>query len=133
MDKHRTMSRSVGILLTLVPALLAGSFALSGCGSPKPAPADGVDTSDATILDVRAPDEFAEGHLEGAINIDIRASDFEPQIEALPRDTHYFVYCRAGARAAMAVAQMESSGFTNVTLAGGIDEAAKLLDVPIVT
>ena len=48
------------------------------------------------ILDVRTPQEFAQGHLAGAMNIDSSAPDFEQKLAALDRDKTYLVYCRVG-------------------------------------
>jgi len=132
MERNRTLSRRVGTGLTLVAACLAASFALSGCDSKTEEPA-AANPADATIIDVRAEDEYAEGHLEGAININIRDTDFESRINDLPRDGHYLIYCRSGARSAMAVSQMEAAGFTDVIGVGGIDNATKTLGLPIVT
>ena len=51
-----------------------------------------------TIVDVRTPAEFASGHIDGAVNIDIEGADFASQISALPKDGAYAVYCRSGNR-----------------------------------
>lgn len=85
------------------------------------------------IVDVRTPAEFAEGHLEGAVNIDIQAGDFTTQLEPLDRHAHYVVYCKSGNRSARAVNIMDSSGFTDVTDAGGMPDASATTGVPIVT
>lgn len=73
------------------------------------------------ILDVRTPEEFAEGHLEGAEMIDFYRTDFAEQIADLDPDVPYLVYCRSGNRSGQTVAIMEELGFTNVTdIDGGI-------------
>jgi phage shock protein E len=66
------------------------------------------------VLDVRTPEEFAEGHLPDAVNIDISDPTFTQQIDALPRDASYVVYCRSGNRSAQAAALMADAGFTDV-------------------
>jgi phage shock protein E len=66
------------------------------------------------VLDVRTPAEFAEGHLPDAVNIDISDPTFTEQIDALPRDASYVVYCRSGNRSAQAAALMADAGFTDV-------------------
>lgn len=74
-----------------------------------------------TILDVRTPEEFAAGHLPGAVNIDVSAPDFADRIGALAPDAPYAVYCRSGNRSAAAVEQMTAAGFTQAfDLGGGI-------------
>ena len=58
------------------------------------------------VLDVRTPDEFAEGHIPGAMNADFLGEDFEKQIAALPADRPLIVHCAAGSRSAKAVAKI---------------------------
>lgn len=78
--------------------------------------------SKAVLLDVRTPAEFAEGHLAGAINMDVMQPDFGLQIESLDPDASYFVYCRSGARSANACLQLAEQGIGNrrVNLLGGV-------------
>lgn len=76
---------------------------------------------DAILLDVRTPGEFEEGHLPGALNIDINGYDFHEQIENLDETKAYFVYCRSGGRSAAACRYMNSKGFRECyNLSGGI-------------
>jgi rhodanese-related sulfurtransferase len=73
------------------------------------------------IIDVRTPLEYAQGHIEGAINIDFRSSAFEETLKALDRDKAYFIYCASGNRSGQARDLMEGLDFTEVyNLAGGI-------------
>ena len=58
------------------------------------------------VIDVRTPDEFAEGHIPGAKNVDFLGDDFEKQIAALPADRPLIVHCAAGNRSAKAVAKI---------------------------
>lgn len=72
-------------------------------------------------LDVRTADEFAEGHLIDAININVESGNFEAEIEKLDKNTTYAVYCRSGRRSAIAVDLMKKAGFTNLyNLDGGV-------------
>ncbi len=73
-------------------------------------------TRDATfvIVDVRTPGEFAEGHLSGAMNVNVMAPDFETQFGALDRGKTYLVYCRTGNRSAQAIQVMERLGFRSM-------------------
>jgi rhodanese-related sulfurtransferase len=66
------------------------------------------------VLDVRTPEEFKEGHIKGAINIDIRQEDAFSKIDKLNRTAKYLVYCRTNHRSGMAVDHMMQSGFKNV-------------------
>lgn len=80
-----------------------------------------VDAQVAVIIDVRRPDEFAESHLEGALNIDVEDASFGEKIKALDPSKTYLVYCRAGRRSMNAAGQMTAAGFKDVVnLDGGI-------------
>ena len=73
------------------------------------------------ILDVRTAGEFAEGHIEGAINIDYKRDDFvEKSKAALPKDRTIAVYCRSGRRSAGAADRLAREGYKLVNLKGGI-------------
>ncbi len=73
-----------------------------------------------TLIDVRTPVEFAEGHIEGAVNADIEGGAFSQYIADLDKDAVYVVYCRSGRRSALAAQAMEAAGFTKVYDLGGI-------------
>ena len=66
------------------------------------------------ILDVRTPAEFKGGHLEGAININIRDGRFRDELLKLDKNKIYLVYCRSGRRSAKAVAEMKEEGFKKI-------------------
>ena len=76
----------------------------------------------AVILDVRTEDEFNDGIIENAINIDIhQGQTFINDIEALDKNKNYYVYCRSGARSAKACEVMNELGIQNTyNLTGGI-------------
>lgn len=77
--------------------------------------------SGAEIIDVRTPAEFAEGHIEGAVNIDLNGPDFMGQVDSLDPAKTYAVYCRSGNRSAAATRYMQDRGFGSVyELGGGI-------------
>ncbi len=74
----------------------------------------------AILLDVRTPEEFTTGNIEGAVNIDFKASDFEQKIAELDKSKTYFVYCLSGIRSGKAADRMGELGFTSLyTLNGG--------------
>ena len=66
------------------------------------------------ILDVRTPEEFAQGHLSGALNVNLMAPDFERRLGALDRGKTYLVYCRTGNRSTKAIQIMGRLGFRSV-------------------
>lgn len=111
------------------------ALAMSACSSDGPAepPAfDGSHVSAAqfkaateldgvTVVDVRTPAEFAEGHVPGAVNLDIEGANFAAQVAALDADAEYAVYCRSGNRSRAAIEYMTAAGVTHtVGLDGGI-------------
>lgn len=74
------------------------------------------------VLDVRTPEEFQSGCIEGAKNIDFEASNFEEKISNLDKSSNYLIYCRSGRRSALAVSKMKELGFHNIIeLRGGIN------------
>ena len=82
-----------------------------------------VADTNVVVLDVRTASEFAEGHLERAINIDYHQSDFVEKAKAtLPLDkgTRIAVYCRSGRRSAGAAGKLGEDGYKLVNLKGGI-------------
>ena len=120
----------------LVAALvLAGAalFGLTACSAPAAPAAQSAISADAVVVDVRTPGEYAAGHLEGAMNVDVQASDFDSQMSALPTDGDYVVYCRSGNRSAAAAARLADLGFTSVTDAGSMSAATVSTGLPIVT
>ena len=66
------------------------------------------------LLDVRTADEFNEGHIKGAINIDIKQSDALSKIDKLDHNAKYIVHCRTSHRSKIAVDHMVQSGFKTV-------------------
>ncbi|MGL5892977.1 MAG: thioredoxin domain-containing protein, partial [Bacteroidia bacterium] len=74
------------------------------------------------LIDVRTPQEFAGGHIEGAMNIDWNGNAFESMAAPLDKNKPVFIYCKVGGRSAKAAASLRSMGFTQVTeLKGGFD------------
>ncbi len=83
------------------------------------------------ILDVRAPWEFAEGHIKNAKNLDFTDPDFSDNLEKLDKDKKYLVYCKTGRRGAMALGVMENIGFKNLyNLIGGYNAWMKIIVHP---
>ena len=70
--------------------------------------------SNIAILDVRTAKEFADGHVAGAVNIDVNQADFAQKIDQLDRSKTYIVYCRSGRRSSKAVGIMATKGFKNL-------------------
>lgn len=81
-------------------------------------------SEEAVILDVRTPEECAEGIIPNAIEIDILNPElFMLEIEKLDKDKDYFIYCRSGGRSGQACSIMEQMGFNSTyNLLGGMLE-----------
>jgi thioredoxin len=87
----------------------------------------------AILLDVRTPEEFSGGYLEGAKNMDYHARGFDKELLSLDKSKSYFVYCLSGGRSSAAAGLMRDNGFKNVyELDGGI-LAWKKAGYPLVT
>lgn len=79
------------------------------------------ENANVQLIDVRTAGEFEQGHLEGAVNYDINASDFESRINSLDKMKPVLVYCLSGGRSASAAAFLEKKGFAEVhNMRGGI-------------
>jgi rhodanese-related sulfurtransferase len=90
---------------------------------PAPAAADLLATppADLVVLDVRTPEEFAEGHLDGAELLDFYRADFGDRLAELDRGVPYLLYCRSGNRSGQTLEMMRQLGFTDVTeIEGGV-------------
>jgi rhodanese-related sulfurtransferase len=114
---------------TLGGAAAALLLMTSACSSSDTAAVETVDATEAveiidagehTVIDVRTPAEYAAGHVDGAENIDVTAGSFEEQVEQLPKDEEYVVYCQSGNRSADAADKMAGLGFTEIVDGGGI-------------
>lgn len=63
----------------------------------------------AFLLDVRTPEEFAEGHLPGAVNIPVQVLD--QRMDEVPKDRSVVIYCRSGGRSARATGMLQAKGY----------------------
>ncbi|MCH6234276.1 rhodanese-like domain-containing protein [Cognataquiflexum rubidum] len=73
------------------------------------------------VLDVRTPEEVAQGIIPDAYVIDIYQSGFEEKLQSLPKDKEVYVYCAVGGRSRQAADVLLNNGFTKVyNLSGGI-------------
>ena len=105
-----------------IALLVAGALVLAACSSGAGAAQQSAEEFAATIsqtgvviIDVRTPEEYVAGHIEGALNIPIEVGDFDSAIASLDRETHYAIYCRTGRRSALAVERMSKAGFTTMS------------------
>jgi len=84
---------------------------------------ENTDNSDFVILDVRAASSYEEGHIQGAININVNLSTFRDRVSELDRDRTYLVYCLMGVTSRTAIETMLELGFKNIYyLENGLNE-----------
>jgi len=73
------------------------------------------------IIDVRTPEEFAEGHIENAVNIDFYSETFRDDLDTLDKDKTYLIYCRSGRRSGLSIPLMKELDFMEIyDMLGGI-------------
>ncbi len=73
------------------------------------------------LVDVRTPEEVADGHLDSALNINFLSENFAGEIEAMNKKNTYLIYCRTGKKSRSAADLLEKAGFKRVhMLDGGI-------------
>lgn len=129
--RHATSGRARVRARVIALLALAATLTISACSSddttkqasppaPGRASAERALEQRATVIDVRTPEEYAEGHIEGAELINFRGDAFTSEIAALDSKTTYVVYCRTGNRSAKAATQMRALGLT--VLDGGSKE-----------
>lgn len=98
---------------------------LMGSSSDSLSPAEFVSQRDpsAPVIDVRTPKEFALGHLDGAVNVNVMSPDFAKAIDALdlPTEGPIYLYCRSGNRSKTATGLLQRKGHTGAVNVGGFD------------
>ena len=73
------------------------------------------------LVDVRTPEEYSEGYIEGFQNIDFFSNTFSQDIEKLDKSKPVIVYCKSGNRSAKSAKKMQEAGFYKIyDLEGGI-------------
>lgn len=84
-----------------------------GCGSSSSSEKTML-AANSIIIDVRTPAEFSEGHVEGAINLDLEGGVFEAEYSKLDPSKSYIVYCRSGRRSGVAASILKDNGFVDI-------------------
>lgn len=87
--------------------------------------------SQVKLLDVRTAEEYTQGHIPGAQNIDFLGSNFAEEIKKLDPQQHYVVYCASGNRSQKATQQMSDLGFTQVQNVLGGFQAWQSQNLPV--
>ena len=125
------MTKIVVVLLVVVVGLavlahMSSVSAASAKGEQSLDPKDALaliqknkGNSSFVVLDVRTPEEFKEGHIEGAININYNSGGFKTEVKELDNKKTYLAYCRSGNRVKGAVTIMRELGFENIIRLNG--------------
>ena len=92
-----------------------------------------IDMTGVILLDVRSPEEYASGYLQGALNIPHDRIGAEITAVAPDKSTQVILYCRSGRRANTALETMRAMGYTNVSNYGGLEDAQEHLGLPVIT
>ena len=117
-------------LLSLAFGVLLLAAATAARGEPAATKIDHVDAKGAAkllaanekivVLDVRTPDEYAEGHIKGARLIDFNGAGFAKEVAKLDRDKTYLVHCLSGGRSTSSLKVFKKLGFKHIVhLDGG--------------
>ena len=116
-------------IIVLVSVILISFFGCKGLSTqkdianvPVSSAIELVDnTSKLQLIDVRTPEEYEAGHLEGATNIDFFSDSFRAEIEKLDKHKPVLVYCKSGGRSSKSAAIFKELGFTKIyNMEGGI-------------
>jgi rhodanese-related sulfurtransferase len=116
-------------ILTAIALVFGVTFGVAAC-APAAEPVGLVEGT--IIIDVRTPAEYATGHLDGALNIDVQGADFAAKISELDPSQPYFIYCRSGNRSGQAISQMANMGFGLMINGGSVQEATNYSGIPVV-
>ena len=73
-----------------------------------------AEKEDIILLDVRTPEEFDEGAIEGAKNINFFDEDFAEQVNQFDKNKPVYIYCKSGNRSAKAAKQLQEMGFKEI-------------------
>ncbi|MFZ1410149.1 MAG: rhodanese-like domain-containing protein [Micropruina sp.] len=130
---NRLLGAAAAILLLSATTACSATSApvnASGASTATQAPAAGatltavaiqaaIHLPNTVLLDVRTPAEYDQGHLAGAVNLDLNSSGFAGAVAALEPTKRYAVYCRSGTRSQTAMSIMQSQGIDEVYHLGG--------------
>jgi len=79
---------------------------------------DDLSSGEHILIDVRTPQEFDSGYIDGAININV--DTLSSRLDEIPTDRPIILYCRSGNRSAIAADILAENGFTNIYDIGGV-------------
>ena len=129
------MSLKNFMVLALSVSLVIGVSLTSGCALDETAIIEDITPQEAftliqnnqnnpdfVIIDVRTPEEFTEGYIENAVNIDFYSKTFQDELDNLDKNKPYLIYCRSGSRSGNALNIMKELNFREAyNILGGIN------------
>ncbi|HYG36326.1 MAG TPA: rhodanese-like domain-containing protein [Clostridia bacterium] len=83
------------------------------------------------VLDIRTPEEFQDGHIAGAINIDFLDKDFEKNIAGLDKNKSYLLHCASGNRSSRSLPVLKKQQFQSIYHLDGGMNAWKKAGMPV--
>ncbi|WP_437371463.1 rhodanese-like domain-containing protein [Maribacter litoralis] len=108
--------------ILLFVLIISGQLALAQMDSQPITEFKGFDDASELLLDVRTPEEYNQGSIDGAINIDWLSNEFNEKVAKLDKYKKVYVFCKKGGRSLKSQARLAELGFTNVVdLQGGYD------------
>lgn len=123
--------------------MLCSALLLSACATSSPEADRAIKNIDVqvaqrslkaeniTVLDVRTPEEYAQGHIPGAKLMDFHGENFAEELKALDPKANYVVYCASGNRSNKAAQMMQSENFQNVSNVLGGFQAWQSQGLPV--
>ena len=105
---------SGSVLTACAPKTASTTITDVSAGEASALIAENRNNEEFIILDVRTPEEFAAGHIDGATNINFALKDFRERLMDLKRDNVYLVYCRSGNRSGQAIEVMKELHFDRI-------------------
>ena len=125
-----TAWQSIDGLAGSEPAQTSTTSFASSSAIAEPADVEAALDTGSVAIDVRTAGEFADGHLDGALNIGLNARSFDTEVGKLDRNQAYVVYCASGNRASTAIDRMRTLGFTDLINGDGFETLADQTSIP---
>ncbi len=115
------MNKSLSLVLTIVSTCLLAPTTLA---SERAEQGWQLIEQGALVVDVRTPQEYAQGHIDNAVNFPL--SKLDKHFQGINKDQMIVLYCRSGNRSGQAYQYLQSLGFTNLHNAGGLSELQRV-------
>ena len=124
--KFKTLTSVLVVLLALTSCSSGSDLAITNVDAQSFL--SKIEDKTVTVVDVRTAQEYQEGHLANALNINVESPDFASAIANLDKTKEYALYCRSGRRSTVAANEMAKAGFTLITNynKGGFTDLANL-------